>query len=269
MESEGDKNMKLFAGFSIMALMLSYGCKKPYAPDIVAGNANYLVVEGVINTGPDSTSIRLSRTVPISSATGPQPELGANLSILTDAGNNYPLTEKGKGFYAAPGLNLTLPNKYSLKIVTSDGKLYQSDFVTAKNSPPIDSVYYRVQSNGVNIYADTHDPSNSAIYYRWDYSETYKYHSAFNSTDYVKKTPRDTIVSRNPADNTDQIYTCYRSDTSSSIILNSTAKLAKDVIAGNLVTTITSSSEKIEDRYSILVKQYALTVDAFNYYQQL
>jgi hypothetical protein len=51
--------------------------------------------------------------------------------------------------------------------------------------------------------------------------------------------------------------------------LNSSAKLAKDVISENPVVFIASSSEKIESRYSIRVKQYALTADAYNYYQQL
>jgi hypothetical protein len=53
------------------------------------------------------------------------------------------------------------------------------------------------------------------------------------------------------------------------VLLNSSAKLTKDVIVGNQITFISSTSEKIELRYSILVKQYALTSDAYNYYQQL
>jgi hypothetical protein len=266
MDSEGDKNMKLSAGISILAITLSFGCKKPYAPKIIATSGNYLVVESVINTGTDSTSVRLSRTVPLSSTTGAKAELGANVIIITNTGGNYPLSEKGNGYYKGPGLNSGSPDTYSLKIATSDGKIYQSDFVQAKNSPPIDSVYYRVQNSGVNIYADTHDPSGKSTYYRWDYIETYKYHSAFQSFDSVVTAPKDTIVPRNPAY---QTYTCYRSDTSSSIVLNSSAKLAKDIIANNQVTSIISSSEKIEDEYSILVRQYALTPDAFNYYQQL
>jgi len=256
--------MKLSTGLSILAITLSYGCKKPYAPKVVATSTNYLVVEGVINTGSDSTSIRLSRTEQLSSTNQVNPELHANLTILSKSGGNYPLAEKGIGYYSAPGLNSGSSDTYSLKIVTSDGKAYQSDFVVAKNSPPIDSVYYRLQSNGLNIYADTHDPSRNSTYYRWDYIETYKYHSASNSLDSAITSPKDTVITR-----TRQVFTCYRSDTSSNIILNSSVKLAKDIISNNPITAIISSSEKIGDRYSILVKQYALTADAFNYYQQL
>jgi len=246
--------------------MAAQGCKKPYLPGIVAVSSNYLVVEGVINTGSDSTSIRLSRTVPLSSTRQVKPEFGATVTILTDAGGNYPLSPAGNGYYKGPGLNLNSLAKYGLKIVTSGGKVYQSDMVVAKNSPPIDSVYYRIMNNGVQVYADTHDPANNTHYYRWDFSETYEFRSAFYSYDYFTQTPVDTVLSRPPSA---QIFTCWRGDASYTIIVNTSAKLAKDIITNNAVAFVESTSEKLEARYSILVKQYAITADAFNYFQQL
>src|SRR5580700_11271527 len=113
----------------LILLLVAIGCKKPYQPKVISGAPSYLVVEGVINTGPDSTIIRLSRTVPLTSTTGSTQEPGATVMIINDAGNTYTLTETGNGYYKAPGLNLNPPNKYSLKILTSVGKVYQSDFV--------------------------------------------------------------------------------------------------------------------------------------------
>ena len=247
-------------------IIIWWGCQKPYLPHVVAVSGNYLVVEGVINTGSDSTSIRLSRTVQLSSTAQVKPELGATVTVLTDAPGNYPLSSAGKGYYTGPGLNVNSSAKYGLKIVTADGKTYRSDMVVAKNSPPIDSVYYRVQSDGIKIYVDTHDSSNGTNYYRWDYKETYEIHPAFNSYVYFTQIPFDTVLNRSLAD---QVYSCWLYNTSSDIILNSSAKLARDVIANNQVTAIASTSEKVRVRYSILVKQYALTADAFHYYEQL
>jgi Domain of unknown function (DUF4249) len=254
--------------YILALLMMALGCQKPYQPRITAVASNYLVVEGVINTGSDSTIVRLSRTVPLTSTAPVSPELGASVTILSNSGGNYPLFETGNGYYKSPGLNLSSSNTYSLKIVTSGGKTYQSDFVPSKTSPPIDSVYYRIQSNGngLNIFADTHDPSRNSNYYRWDYQETYIIHSAFSSGLYLQTQPFDTVLTRPGAD---EIYTCWINDSSSNIIINSSAKLSKDVIADNQVTSIASTSEKIGSRYSILVKQYVLTADAYNYYQQL
>ena len=52
-------------------------------------------------------------------------------------------------------------------------------------------------------------------------------------------------------------YFCYQHDVSSSITLASTAKLAKDVLYQAPIVYIASSSEKIETKYSILLRQYA------------
>ena len=261
-------NKKIHLLFVLIAVTITgwLGCKKAYNPKIVSSAGNYLVVEGVINTGSDSSIIRLSRTVPLSSNLPAQPEKGAVISIVTDGGINYPVIEQGNGIYKGAVINSVALVKYSLKIVTSNGETYQSDFVTAKNSPPIDSVYYKVTGSGINLYADTHDPTNNSRYYRWDFTDTYLFHSAFDSYGYFTNKPKDTVVGRFPAQ---QIYQCWRNDTSSNIIVNSTAKLTNDVVSGNLISSITSSSEKISVRYSIMVTQYVLTTDAFNYYQQL
>jgi hypothetical protein len=40
---------------SVGFILIFSDCKKPYAPATIITNANLLVVEGFINTGPDST----------------------------------------------------------------------------------------------------------------------------------------------------------------------------------------------------------------------
>ncbi|MBS1503945.1 MAG: DUF4249 domain-containing protein, partial [Bacteroidetes bacterium] len=253
---------------AVLALVLFTACRKLYNPPIIAssgGAKGYLVVEGVINSR-DSTVIRLTRTVPLSAKLASIPELGASVSVISDGGSSYVLPEKGNGYYAAPNLNLNAAGKYGLKIATSDGKAYQSDLVPVKDSPPMDSVYYQIKNNGLQIYSDTHDPTNQTRYYRWDFNETYEYRSAFNSLEYVTNKPYYQVLIRDPAN---QIYTCWRGGPGPDIILNSTAKLSTDIITRNPITFIPSNSEKIGVRYSILVKQYALTIDAFNYYQLL
>ena len=73
----------------ILILIISVmGCKKPYAPAIVAANNNYLVVEGVINPGPDSTIIKLSRSVNISNKITANPLPGATVVIESDQNAN-------------------------------------------------------------------------------------------------------------------------------------------------------------------------------------
>jgi hypothetical protein len=248
--------------------IVTASCKKQYNPPIINSPGSYLVVEGVINSGSDSTLIKLSRTVKLSSKASVNPELNAIVRVESDQGVSYPLTEAGNGNYSCAGLNLDNSRKYRLSIKTANNNQYQSDYVAVLNSPPIDSISYDLKGNasgpGINIYATTHDPNNKVSYYRWDYQETWAFHSAFES---LYKSNGDTVLVRDLTN--DEIYTCWKSDTSSTIVLGSSAKLAKDVIFNSPITTIASTDEKIGVEYSILLKQYALSPDAYSFYVNL
>jgi hypothetical protein len=244
----------------LLLIIIVMSCKKQInSPAIIAPN-NYLVVNGNIAPN-DTTTISLSRTVNISGKANLKQELNAIVSIEGSQSGSYPLTSKNNGNYVSAPLNLSSAQNYRIKITTGDGKQYESDFVPVKNSPPIDSVNYVVRSNGLQINVNTHDPANNTHYYRWDYTETYIIHSEYNSNFIVVN--HDTTAIRS-ADQ--EIYQCWASDTSSTIVLGSSAKLSKDLISSQPVILIPNNSEKIYTRYSILVKQYALTADAYNYF---
>lgn len=217
-------------GKLILTTLIFVGCKKPYNPPAIAAPGSYLVVEGVINPGSDSTIIKLSHTVKLSNITALNPVNGANVAVESDQNNLYPLTAGKGGTYFSAGLNLGISKKYRLRIKTADNQQYLSDFVAVKNSPPVDSVTYRVKNNGIEVYVNAHDPSNSTRYYRWDYIETWRFHSNWAS---FWKSNGDTVLLRDQVN--DQIYNCWRSDTSSTITVGSSAKLATDVIAANLL----------------------------------
>jgi hypothetical protein len=247
---------------SILAIVIT-GCKKPYNPTIVATSTNYLVVEGTINSGQDSTIIHLSRTVNIADTTKLNPEAGALVTVESDQNNTYPIPEIGKGEYASLSLNLNATHKYHLHIKTADGKEYLSDFEAVKPTPPIDSIGYTVQSSGIQLYVNTHDPNNNTHYYRWDYTETWNFHAKY-------PTPLITDGTRlNLRTPDQQIFTCFGNQVSGTILLGSSAALSKDFIYQSPLTQVASTSEKLETKYSILVKQYALTSDAYNFWTNL
>jgi hypothetical protein len=252
----------------IWLAVIAGGCKKPFNPVVLSTSDSYLVVEGAINSGSDSTFIKLSHTVQLSGKTFASPELNATVTVESDQKTSYPLQEKGKGTYSCAGLNLDNSHKYRLDIKTSSGKQYLSDFVEVLNSPPIDSIHYDTQGSvlgpGLNIYANTHDASNKVRYFRWDYQETWRIQSAFLS---AFKSNGDTVLARDLVN--DNINVCWPSDTSSTIVLGSSAKLSQNIIVNNPIISIASTSEKLDQEYSILVRQYALTADAYNFYTNL
>jgi hypothetical protein len=252
-----------YALYSLVLCLLC--CRKPYNPPAIAAPNNYLVVEGVINQGNDSTIIKLSKTVNLNAQTTVNPVLGATVTVENEQNNTWRLVSDGTGNYVSAGLNLPSQANYRLRINTGDGHQYLSDFVPAKPTPPIDSVGYTLASDGLLLYVNTHDPKNNTRYYRWDYSETWQFHSKYFS-DLFLDTIHHVITARTPAQ---QAYYCFGNDAASTIVLNSTEKLTQDVVYQSPLTNILYTSPKIEIKYSILVKQYALTSDAYSFYTNL
>lgn len=252
--------------FYWMILLFSIAaCRRPYEPPAIKAPNHYLVVDGVINTKPGSqTAIQLSRTRNLSDTFLTSPETGASIEIEAKTGGLYPLSEQTAGLYIADHLSLSPDGSYRLHIRTSDGSQYLSDFVTAKQTPPIDSLTW-IQDEDLTIYLNTHDPSNKARYYRWDYIETWQYH-AYLPTNYGLGVSNDTIYF---LDATTQRYYCWQTLHSTDIVLGNSTRLTNDVIDHFPVAVIPKNSEKLDMRYSTLMRQYALTEDAYNYWDIL
>lgn len=249
--------------------VVASSCKKTYSPSIVSSGVSYLVVEGVISAGGDSTIIKLSRTIPVGTKDTVKRETGANVAIIDDQGTTYPLTESEIGRYIAASVKLDTSRKYKLSIVTADGKAYESDYVPTQVTPPIDTVDYDITATGVNIYLNAHDPSNRTKYYRWDYTETYIYESIMEDLyEFDDSAPhvRYKFRLRTPAE---QVHICYDTQNANTILLRSTSDLSQSVILKTPITQIPSTSEKLYHSYSIVVKQYALTADAFDFWNRL
>jgi len=79
--------MKMIEKYIILlsvAVCFAIGCTKPYNPKVISIANNYLVVEGTINTGGDSTMIKLSRTVNLNASTTTNPVADATVVIQDD-----------------------------------------------------------------------------------------------------------------------------------------------------------------------------------------
>jgi hypothetical protein len=250
----------------ILSLILSTAaCKKAFTPEgIKSDNNQYLVIEGIVNNGIDSTFIKLSRTQKIDTVHNINPERNAVVSIESSTNHTYQLSETTAGTYAAAPMNLDPAAKYRLRIKTSDNKEYLSDFVVVKNAPPIDSVGFVAKSDGVDIYVNTHDATNSTHYYRWEYNEDWQFHSQYASTLYSNGV--DGLKAR---DLSQEVHDCFGSDVSSDILVANSNNLTHDIIDHAPIIKISPTSEKIETKYSILVKQFALTSDAYTFWDNL
>jgi len=247
----------------LLFLLMALGCVETFDSPISGLPNNYLVVEGVISDG--KNTFRLSRTSNLNQDTAAF-ETGAQVHIENESGTfSRALDETGNGIYEAV-LDLDANEQYRVKIYTANDAEYVSDFVPLVASPEIDSVTWSaVDGETVQLYVTTHDPDNNTRYYRWTYEETWQYRANFYSNlDYVN----GEVVYRDYVN--DDIYNCWQSDASTQILVNSTVRLQEDVVFKQPLVAINSgSSSKLDVKYSILVKQYALTQEAFEYWELL
>ena len=253
-------------------MMLFVGCKQEYIPPVNEENENLLVVEGFLNSGQGPTTIHLSRSVELTDTTQKKFELGAKVNVEGENGSSFALAGNTRGEYSIAQLPLLNNVKYRLLIKTSDGKEYASDFVPIKVTPPIDSITWQRESEGVRLYVNTHDPQNATKYYQWEFEETWEFRSDYySSLRYARDNSNrvTALVYRYPDHSVDTtIYKCWKTVNSTSIIIGSSENLSTDIIYLPF-HFIEQGSEKLSVLYSINLKQYAVSHEKYLFLQKM
>lgn len=248
---------------SLLATAVTLGCRQTYAPPAVANPPHYVVVEGFIcNDGLDPTSFNLSQTTALSDTSVYTPITDAHVMIEDSTGGVYPLSQGQNGTYYYPPFTFTNQTKYRLHFYTGTKEEYASDYFPLVANPPIDSINWVRRFNapyeGVTIYANTHDPQNNTHYYRWSCEETWEFHVKYNATIFWDGNGVQPFLNTK--------YYCWKSDNSHGIVLASSDRLSSDIIYEAPIIQIPLNSQKLQIKYSVLVKQYAITKEAFDWW---
>jgi Domain of unknown function (DUF4249) len=255
-------------GLVFFAVLIFDACRKPYNPPAIKASNHFLAIDGFINTGTSaSTSFTLTRSRSLTDTVTNIPEYNAQVLIQGSGGSAYPLVDTGHtGVYVSAPLSLDITQNYQLAVTTSDGNKYLSDFVSPKTAPPIDSVTWDLiddpvtGAQAVRIFVNGHDPANNTHYYRWDFLETYQHVS-------LLETPwGESNGLIYPFVFPDQIHTCWSTDRSNDILVGSSVALSQDVISHAQIANIPQNDPRMDIEYSILVRQYPLTLDGYDYW---
>lgn len=248
-------------------LLILFACKKPYTPAVIASNPGYLVVEGVVNSGSDSTTIKLSRTISLASDSSKNvPETGARIMVESSKNDHYNLAETNPGTYVTLNLNLPTDRTYRLHIFTAANKEYISDFVENMITPPIDSVYGVPNNTGVQFYVSAHANASGTHYYRWNYNESWTY--LIDPTEIsVWIFQNNQILPRPLADFMGN--ECYIEPAPSNSIFIAGSYLAQGAVNKVPLGYVNASTGKLANVYSLLVRQYALTGEAYTFWNLL
>lgn len=245
-------------------ILTAGACVEPYEPPLDDADVNYLVVDGFLNVTEGVANVTLTRTQPVKNPGPVRAEQAAIVRIEDDNGMSYPLYEISGGVYSGALANATMETSYRLLISTINGHQYASDFIQALATPAIDSITYSITSDGIEFSVTTHDPEGLAKHFRWEYTETYEYHSNFVSS--YKFDPNGTVVLR-PVE--EQSGVCWKTNASTDIIVASTKLLTHAVVSKFGLNIVPFGSLKLTVEYSMLVQQQALTDEAYEYWINL
>jgi hypothetical protein len=238
-----------------------WACVDPYFVPAIQDDHNFLVIDGFLIPN-DTTVIKLSRTNPVYSKEEFEAEVNALVEIEASDGTKYQLSEKTAGTYVSPPLNLDPARQYRLHIRTGDTEEYASEFVVIKDSHQIDSVTWKEITEGdaleFSIYS--RDPQGKTRYYLWSYDETFEYVSNGLSRYYYEN---GQVIARKSST---EINICWKTNKWNNIYVASTNKLSDDVVYDFPLYRVPQKSRKLFFKYSVLVKQIALTEGAYAYW---
>ncbi|HEY5744539.1 MAG TPA: DUF4249 domain-containing protein [Chryseolinea sp.] len=247
----------------LLPALIFFGCLDPYSAPHVKGNVDLLVVDGFLSATSSSIVVRLSHAMALDSAGTPPPELKATVQLEEQEGASVPLSGTADGDYTATGLNLDLTKQYRLHIKTLTGKEYFSDYVEVMKTPDIDSVAWRAGNQNLTIYVNTHDASGKAKYYYWDYVETYEHHAPFPAGYIMRK--HEPI----PLTLAERVDHCWTTQPSTHIFVASSENLSADAIRNFPLITLPAGGIEVSIRYSVLVRQRAISKEAYTFWTQL
>jgi hypothetical protein len=256
--------MKFYRLASLILLIpLWVACVDPYVPKVSSENPNYLVIDGYLNTATGYGVYKLTHTIGLTEDGTPSAELSANVFIESDQNENFPALAGENGIYEFKGLTLSSDKRYRLHIITSGKKEYISEYAQIHNTPPIDSVTWRVEEDALTINVNTHDPSGKSRFYRWLYDETWEYTTTHTS---LIKLVNEEVLDRAP---NEYINRCWRSDNLKTILIATTKQLDQDLVSDFNLLKIAEGSIKTSIKYSILVRQQTLSESSYNYWNNL
>ena len=234
-----------------------------------------LIVEATITNEEKRQQVLVSRTFRLEED-GPTPESSAVVRITDDQQGNYTFEEVEPGTYLSSEPFRALPGRaYELTVETSDGRTYGSQASSLTPESEILDLYASVGENsngqeGIGIFLDNRPLETDVRFFRFEYEETYKIIAprwvAVDAV-VVRDRPRPPIVILEPK--TEEQRVCYNTVPSNTIILSDTEDSNQDGLTRFPVRFIRKDNFIISHRYSILVKQFVQSRDAFSFYETL
>ncbi len=235
-----------------------------------------LVVSAHLTDQPGPQTIYLSRST-ILSYPRFDPLSGCYVEVERESGIAVEFHEGLAGEYSAdpgPGF-LKAGSAYRLRFITPFGEQYESGFETLHPASDMEQVYYKREDlpavdpaftqQGIRFYVDFDMEKDSARYLRWQLIETYEMHNP----DYISTSVYDVDRRMKEIPDTSLWMTCWITQEVPEIYTLDLSGVEGDVYRQRPLHFVSNETQRLFYRYSLLVRQYSLSEDAFWYWDEV
>lgn len=246
-------------------------CVKPYEFDQELYE-KVLVVDGLLTDQPGPHWVKIGYTYPLDTLLAEWIP-NADVWVEDGDGNRTDFFWSDAGIYESPAsFAATTGQSYQLFVEMPDGSRYASEVQSVVPSPEVDSIYGRYvflpnaagdgSEWGIQFFIDSDDPTQQARYFRYDYEETYKIQTPYPAQYAVLDDSSLLYLTQSPG-------VCYKEQYSEELIVGSTIGSSENRMAEFPVRFVSEQSQLLRTRYSILIKQHAISESAYLFYKKL
>ena len=265
--------MKKTLYFLLLIGILSSCIEEYTIPKSVLENSKGVVIQGHILAGEESV-FYVSNTKAFGDRSQLQETiLNAKVTIIGQNGYESKKAEfdMENDRYVIDTKDLEANTLYAVKVEV-EGETYQSDFLTLLETPEIKDITYKEREDGISIHVSTERESETSKNYMWTFEEDWEFTAPIDFVTHFKD--GGTVIYNKDfyplKENTkNEYYRCWKHNQSSNIFIYSTNKLQENSVRDFELFRITSNDPRISYIYSLLLKQMAMSDEAYHYYEQL
>ena len=259
----------------LIAILLVNGCVErfyPGADDVYTGT---LVINAQITSVPGNQTIQISRS---DGLLYPEfiPESNCVVEVENEEGDLVSFTEATPGYYSAdvPASFISFGSRYMIRVLTSEGSLYLSDYSQLNPPTAINKIYYEPESyptidpevsiDGIRFYIDFKIDPDSSEFMRWELLETYEFHNPpyegfIYSYDRVLRPLPDSLSDRQ----------CWITGNVNELFTLDAANLSQTDYTYMPLHFVSNETQRLSYGYSLLVRQHAMDAASFRYWNEL
>jgi len=256
-----------------LLLLICGSCIEPFEP-VIKEYQNVLVINGKITDQPGIHYVEISRSTPYNKPFY-KPVGGCIVMVTDENGDMIPFQEGEGGKYSAdiPGSFLAVGKAYRLQVFTPNQREYCSEYDTLLACPPIDSIYYEVETRetsdpdfflgGIQFYMDMTGSASDSRDFMWQLEETWEYWAALFSQ-YIRREGEEVTKYRSS-----DLYKCWKTYPINEIYTETTRNLSVNALKRNSLNFVSNETDRLKVIYSLLVKQQSLTRRSYVYWEKM